>query len=190
MIVSILLGVVLLLAENPRIEELSSFKKSFAGFEKDFTTGEYYSAHAELHRLMELFWAETPLLLRNVRFVQDADNSYGIYEPKGSDTFSQGEPLYLYLEPVGYTFKKNPRGYYEFGFVADFTLEDDEGNVLAAQQEFADLDFGSWNYNTEVSLTFTYSFTGFEPGKYKVTTHVRDAFSKKSASIDKWFHIE
>ncbi len=183
------MSVVLLFGQDPGKEAISSFENSFSQFKGDFAEGEYYSAHSDLHRLMELFWTEVPLLLRNVRFVEDDNNSYGIYEPKEEDSFTPGEPLYLYLEPVGYAFRKNPRGYYEFGFVADFTLEDDKGNVLGGQKEFANLDFGSWNHNTEVSLTFTYTFTGFDAGKYKVTTHVSDAYSNKSATVEKWFHI-
>ena len=139
---------------------------------------------------MELFWENTPLLLRNARFVKDDDNSYGIYEPKDGNSFASGERLYLYLEPIGYAFKNNPEGYYEFGFTADFTLEDDKGNELGSQKGFANLNFNSWNHNTEVSVTFTYTFTGFDKGKYKVVTHVMDAYSGKSATVAKWFYIQ
>jgi hypothetical protein len=188
-IVVLCLSVVVSLAQSPGKEVISVFEESFSQFKGDFSEGEYYSAHSELHHMMELFWAKVPLLLRNVRFVKDDDNTYGIYEPRENDSFAAGEPIFLYLEPAGYTFKKNPRGYYEFGFVADFTLEDDEGNVLGGQKGFADLDFSSWNYNTEISLTFTYTFTGFSAGKYKVMTHVKDTYSNKSATVEKWFHI-
>jgi hypothetical protein len=121
--------------------------------------------------------------------VNSDDNTFGIYEPKEGNTFESGEPIYLYMEPIGYRFKKSQKGFYEFGFTADFTLEDENGNILGGQKDFADLNFTSWNCNTEIALTFTYTFTGFDQGKYKVVTHVEDAYSDKDATIENWFYI-
>ena len=185
MVIAIAMLVSVLTAQQSAV-----FDEPFARFKNEFSDKEYYKAYGTLRSIVELFGEKVPLLLRNVMFVEDDDNSYGIYEPKGSSNFASGEPLYLYLEPMGFAYKKNPAGYYEFGFKADFVLEDDEGNELGGQEEFADLTFSSWNRNTEVSLTFTYSFTGFDKGKYKVVTYVRDAHSKKSATVENWFYIK
>ena len=181
---------VALLVSALAAQQSAVFDEPFARFKGEFADKEYYKAYATLHSIVELFSEKIPLLLRNVMFVKGEDNSYGIYEPKSSSNFASGEPLYLYLEPMGFAYKKNPAGYYEFGFKADFVLEDDKGNELGGQEEFADLKFSSWNRNTEVSLTFTYSFTGFDKGKYKVVTHVLDAHSKKSATVENWFYIK
>lgn len=181
--------VMLLFASNPEADA-AAFEATFAQFNREFIMKDYFKAYETLHSALELFWQKTPLLLRNVQFVKGDNNSYGIYEPKDNNSFASGEKLYLYLEPVGYAFKKNPEGYYEFGFTADFTLEDDKGIDLAGQKGFADLSFNSWNHNTEVALTFTYTFTGFDKGKYKVITHVSDANSSKSATVEKWFYVK
>jgi len=170
-------------------KDAAAFDGTFAQFKSSLAGKDYFAAYEKLHSALEMFWQKTPLLLRNARFVKDDDNSYGIYEPKSDNSFAPGERLYLYLEPIGYAFKKNSAGYYEFGFSADFTLEDEGGKVLGGQENFAKLDFSSWNHNTEISLTFTYTFTGFEKGKYKVVTRVTDANSKKSATVDNWFNI-
>ena len=180
----------LLFAQGAEKGVAATFDETYSQFKAELTKNDYFKAHAELHHLMEHFWEKTPLLLRNVRFVKGEDNSYGIYDPKDGNSFAPGEPLYLYLEPIGYAFKKNPKGYHEFGFKADFTLEDDKGNELGGQKDFANLNFSSWNFNTEVSVTFTYTFTGFDKGKYKVITHVRDANSDKNATVEKWFYIK
>jgi len=179
----------LLFAESPE-KDTAVFEETFAQFNREFVGKDYFKAYETLHSALELFWQRTPLLLRNVQFVKSDDNSYGIYEPRDNNSFASGERLYLYLEPIGYAFKKNPKGYYEFGFTADFTLEDDKGNELASQKGFADLSFNSWHHNTEVALTFTYTFTGFDKGKYKVITNVSDANSSKSATVDKWFYVK
>jgi len=181
--------VMLLFAGNPE-KGAAVFDEAFAQFKSEFEGKDYFAAYGTLHSALELFWQRTPLLLNNVRFVKGEDNSYGIYQPRDNSSFASGEKLYLYLEPIGYAFKKNPNGYYEFGFTADFTLEDDKGNDLGSQKDFADLHFNSWNHNTEVALTFTYTFTGFDKGKYKVITHVKDANSSKSATTEKWFYVK
>ena len=180
---------VMLFAGNTE-RDVATFDKTFAQFKNEFGEQNYFAAYENLHSALEVFWQKTPLLLLNVRFVRGEDNSYGIYEPRDNNSFASGEKLYLYLEPIGYAFKKNPNGYYEFGFTADFTLEDDDGNDLGGQKRFADLSFNSWNHNTEVALTFTYTFTGFDKGKYKVITHVSDANSSKSATVEKWFYVK
>jgi hypothetical protein len=97
--------------------------------------------------------------------------------------------MYLYLEPVGYTLRKNLQGKYEFGFNVDFSLESESGGVLGGQKDFAHMPFSSWNYNTEVALTSTYTFSGLEKGKYKIVTTVRDAGSDRTATCEKWFTI-
>jgi len=90
------------------------------------------------------------------------------------DSFKIDEPIYLYIEPIGYTLKENQKSLYEFGFLADFTIESEDGKVLGGQKDFAKLNFKSWNYNTEIALTFTYTISGLEQGKYKIVTVVRD----------------
>ena len=167
-----------------------TFDGSFGVFKSAAAAKDYSKALSALRSLMLSFLAESTLFLENVRFVNGADNSYGIYGPKQSDVFAAGEPIYLYVEPAGYIINKNPKGYYEFGFKADFQVADESGKVLGGQTDFAVLPFKSWNPNTEISLTFTYTLSGLEKGKYKIITQVSDANSAKKASCEKWFTIK
>lgn len=170
-------------------EKTMTYKDNFSEFKASLKDKKYVEAYKYLHSSMEMFWKESPLILNNVRFVVDDDNSFGIYTPRVDNKFSPGEKIYLYMEPIGYSVNKNKNGLYEFGFTADFTLEDEKGTVLGGQKGFADLGFKSWNFNTELSLTFTYSFSGFDKGKYKIVTDVHDKYSDKTVQIEKWFYI-
>jgi len=163
-------------------DDLARFSVQVAG--RDFP-----SAFLSLRRVQETFWQQTPLFLNNPRFVQAESNSFGLYEPREGEEFASGEVIYLYMEPVGFSVRPNPAGYNEFGFKADFTLKDAQGKWLAGQKDFASVPFKSWNFNTEVSLTFNYTFTGLEAGRYKVITEVRDIHSEKNATVEKWFSI-
>ncbi len=150
---------------------------------------DYAQAWLSLRSSLEAFWGEAPLLLDNVKFVTSENNTFGIYTPKNSDEFAPGEVIRLYCEPVGYTVNKNDQGQYEFAFKADFSLADEKGKVLGEQKDFANLNFTSWNFNTEVALTFTYTFTGLEKGKYRIITLVKDAQSEKTATVEKMISI-
>ena len=139
--------------------------------------------------IKEAVWAEAPLMLANAKFVKSSENTYGVYQPEEDDVYDSGEPIYLYIEPAGYKILKNEAGYYEFGFSADFQVASESGEILGGQQEFARLPFRSWNPNSEVSITFTYNFSGLPSGKYKIMTTVSDLNSDKKATTENWFTI-
>lgn len=171
-------------------EAVGPFGASLKAFQSAFEAKNYGQALAGLRTLLETFLVESPLVLENPKFVKGATNSYGIYEPRENDVFAAGEPIYLYLEPAGYIVTRNPAGYFEFGFKVDFQIVDESGAVLGGQTDFATMPFKSWNVNTELSLTFTYTFSGLERGKYKIITQVSDLHSAKKASVEKGLTIE
>jgi hypothetical protein len=183
---SVLVGTVLLCFVCMPSFASDPFDEAFSQFKAALQTKDQAKALKALRSALESFWAQSPLILENARFVTGGDNSYGIYEPREGDRFKSGETIYLYMEPAGYTLKKNPKGQYEFGFVADFTVADDNGQELGGQKDFASLDFRSWNYNTEIALTFDYSISGVDEGKFKIITVVKDKFSDKKATVEKW----
>jgi len=195
----ILLGLVALLAfalcsatgtERAQTAPVGPFDGIFATFKTAAAAKDYSKALAALKSLLVSFWAESSLALDNVKFVKGADNSYGMYAPRENDVFGAVEAIYLYAEPAGYVIKKSSAGYFEFGFKADFQVADESGKVLGGQNDFALLPFKSWNPNTEISITFTYTLSGLEKGKYKILTQVSDMNSTKKASCEKWFTIK
>ncbi|MGA2533680.1 MAG: hypothetical protein ABSG19_11665 [Candidatus Aminicenantales bacterium] len=177
-------------SEGTSAAVIGPFDGPYGAFKSAFEAKDYGKALAELRSLVESFWADSSFVLGNVKYVKGANNSYGIYEPKESDVFSAGEPIYLYMEPAGYALTKNPGGYYEFGFTADFQVVDATGKILGGQNNFASMPFKSWNFNTEIALTFTYTLSGLEKGKYKTITQVSDTHSGKKVTVEKEFTIE
>jgi hypothetical protein len=164
-----------------------AFDAGFARFHDALGNGDYTTALAALRSSFEAFRERSPLLLQNVKFVTNESASYGIYDPRASDAFAAGDVIYLYLEPVGQVLKGSGDGRNEFGFAADFSLEDAAGKVLGGQKDFASPRFASWNFNTEIALTFNFSFSGLQAGRYKIFLTVRDVHSTKSATVEKPF---
>jgi hypothetical protein len=164
-----------------------AFDAGFVRFNEALGRSDFSAALAALRSSFETFRERSPLLLENVKFVTTDSASFGIYEPRASDEFAAGDVIYLYLEPVGQVLKGSADGRHEFGFRADFSLEDASAKVLGGQKDFASPRFSSWNLNTEIALTFNFSFSGLPPGRYKILLTVRDAHSAKSASVEKSF---
>jgi hypothetical protein len=150
---------------------------------------DFAAAYQSLRAVLQDFWGMSGLLLQNVRFVKNDNNTFGIFEPKETETYAPGEAMYLYMEPAGYAVKKDDDGKYKFGFNADMSLENEKGEILGGQKDFAKMAFSSWNFNTEICLTFTYTFSGLEKGRYKIVTTVRDTGSDKTATCENWFSI-
>ncbi|MGQ9801883.1 MAG: hypothetical protein ACUVRL_09510 [Candidatus Saccharicenans sp.] len=150
----------------------------------------YPAALENIDLIKNKIWEESPLLLLNPTLVKTQDNAYGHYEAEDDDIYSDGQTIYLYLEPAGYIIKQNENGYYEFRFLADFQVADENGQILDGQERFVDLPFQSWHPNKEVAITFNYNFSGLTPGKYKIITTVYDANSDKTASTETWVTFE
>jgi hypothetical protein len=167
----------------------SLFDSGLAQLKETMGKNDHVGALAALRSTFETFWEKSPLLLNNVKFVMSESASYGIYTPRTTEEFAPDEAIYIYLEPVGQTLKKNERNQYDFGFTADFTLEDEAGKVLGGQKSFANPSFTSWNFNTEIALTFTFTFSGLQAGKYKIVLSVKDVQSEKTATVNKVFAI-
>ena len=173
-------------AKAPSFDPYDSFYTSLKSSLEDKNHAQALSV---IKSMKEAVWAEAPLMLENAKFVKASENTYGVYEPEEDDIYDAGEPIYLYIEPAGYKILKNEAGYYEFGFSADFQVASESGEILGGQQEFARLPFKSWNPNSEISITFTYNFSGLPSGKYKIITTVSDLNSEKKATIENWFTV-
>ena len=167
----------------------SPYDSSLARFKEAMGKNDESGALAALRSTLEILWEKSPLLLTNVKFVTSDSSSYGIYTPRTTEEFAPGEVIFLYLEPVGQILKRNERGQLDFGFRADFVLEDESGKVLGGQNDFVNPSFTSWNFNTEIALTFNFTFTGLQAGKYKIVLTVKDVQSAKTATVNKIFAI-
>ncbi|MDI6849548.1 MAG: hypothetical protein QME69_07125 [Candidatus Saccharicenans sp.] len=172
---------------GPAMEAYDSLYQSLLAELKD---SDYLKALEKAEAIRDKVWEEAPLILANVRLVKGQNNTYGVYEPEEDNVYSDGETIYLYLEPAGYKITKNEDGSYQFRFLADFQLVAEDGEILGGQERFADLPFKSWHPNKEVALTFNYNFSGFTAGNYKIITTVHDANSDKRASTETWIAIE
>ena len=95
-------------------------------------------------------WEKTPLTVHQAAFLKGEPRGYGLYEEHASNEFKTGERVIAYAEPVGYGWKENGKGLFEFGFVVDFQIKSRDGEVLAEEENFMRIATEShrpmWNF--------------------------------------------
>ncbi len=151
--------------------------------------GKDLEAYETLRKAALKLWRESPLLFRRAVFVNKAPQGFGIYDPRANNVFKPGEKLFIYVEPVGFTWKKRD-GLRHAELVADLVLKDAEGTVLAEQEGFGTFTFDSRDQNMEVMTALTIDFTEAPEGTYTAALKFTDTLGKKSATFELPFEVK
>jgi len=167
-------------------EDLTDLAKQAASDAKD---GKNLEAYDAMRKAAFQVWTSGPLLFRKAIFVAKAPEGFGIYDPRGDGPFKPDEKLFIYVEPVGFTWKEK-NGLHHAQLVADLVLKDDEGTVLGEQKGFGTFTFDSREENMEVMTSLTIDFTEAPAGKYTAELKFTDTQGDKSATFELPFEIE
>jgi len=83
--------------------------------------------------------------------------AYGVYESRKSNTFSPGETLDLYVEPVGYTFipTQSIEKTFSVDLSADFIVSEPSGREVTSMHEIQVANITTLHKNTELFLVLT-----------------------------------
>jgi hypothetical protein len=145
-------------------------------------------ALTEIDKAVEEIWIASPLLFRKVLFA-DSAAGFGVYADRGNSTFKSGEPLFIYVEPIGFGYGKNALGVMEIGLDVDLVLIDDKGAELIAKEDFASYVQPVRYRNREFQMSLTANLTGLTPGKYVGKFTIRDRNSDKKGTFELPFEI-
>jgi hypothetical protein len=135
-----------------------------------------------------LAWNHTGFHSQFDSFV-DSTQGFGVYHEHKSNLFKPGEPITLYVEPVGFTHVpvtiSNAR-LYLINLTASIVLSDKQGNVLFGKENVPLLNVVSHNKNTEISVRLSVTQSSpFPAGNYVIAYTVNDVPSGKSFKIVK-----
>jgi hypothetical protein len=157
--------------------------------QKDAKDGKNLEAYDAMRKAARQVWSDGPLLFRKAMFVTKAPDGFGIYDPRPDAVFKPGEKLFIYVEPVGFTWKEKD-GLNHAQLVADLVLKDGEGTVVGEQEGFGTFTFDSREENMEVLTSLTIDFTEAPVGKYAAELKFTDKLGDKSASFELPFEIK
>lgn len=180
-----LAGCVTLTGASPA-QNLNDLAKKARAAAKD---GKDLEAYETMRKAALKVWRESPLLFRKAIFVKTAPKGFGVYDPRPDGPFKPGEKLFIYVEPVGFTWKKRD-GLRHAELVADLVLKDEEGTVLAEQEGFGTFTFDIREQITEVMTSLAFDFPEAPEGKYAAELKFTDTLGKKSATFELPFEIK
>ncbi len=151
--------------------------------------GQHVEAVELLRRAQVALAARAPLAFRRVEFVSEQPGGFGMFKPRGSNVFRQGEPLIVYTEPVGVGWKSEGDRLHSL-VIFDFTVRTRDGQVLGGRKDFGRLAFTSQVENQEIMAHLTIRLSGAPAGQYVLEVTFRDQVANKSAELELPFAIE
>lgn len=134
-------------------------------------------------------WRAAPMAITKSVFVTADAGGYGLYTARDNNVFAQGEPILIYLEPVGFAWKEEG-GLYSSLMVVDFEIMSPQGEVLAGQKNFGQFEFHSHAQNTEYMANLTLNLTGAPAGSYVLGITLRDRHGGQTAVAEMPFEIQ
>ncbi len=144
-----------------------------------------------LRQAVAAAWRRLPFTAIEVHLVAAPPTGFGEFIPRVDNVYRPGEPLILYLEPVGFTVRRNrEKNTYSYRLSADFNLVDAWGHVVSGRRQFGRFEGESRHFPSRLPLTFTYSLSGLPPGEYRLETVLRDMLGKRSHTIITPIRIE
>lgn len=136
-----------------------------------------------LEQALEKARAEAPLTITPFLLVTEPAKYYGGYTPRGNDVFQQGEALQFYLEPKNLVLARAADGTYTPAFDVDLEILMAGGKVLATQEKFGSFRLASRSRLQDIFMNLKVTLTGAPPGEYQIRFTVKDANSKKTATV-------
>ena len=133
-------------------------------------------------------WSKAGLSFAIVTFTEGGSAGFGKYTERAGNSFSEGEEIAVYAEPVGFGFESSSNGY-SYQLDASYRLLNLSGQVLAEQQEFASFSGSGRTKQRELSAALTFQFGGLPAGDYILEASFADAVSNRNATLSLPFSV-
>lgn len=114
-----------------------------------------------------------PLGIARAELVRQPTLAYAADLPRADSHYAAGEPILVYLEPVGYRFD-TADGTVFFGFALDVALLDKKGAAVARRRDFGSWTFRSRRPSLEAFVSLAIATSGLSPGDYRLELTLRD----------------
>ncbi len=147
-------------------------------------------ALAEVEAAAQALWQRLPLELAQAILVSEPAKGYGIYQTRQDNVYlvasperpvfpGKGQPMYIYLEPVGYKVEHLAGDKVGISLAMDVDLFDGQGKQLFSKKDFMRSQTVSHHFNREFFLNVTVNLKGAPPGAYQLRLTLKDLVGKQ-----------
>ena len=150
--------------------------------------GKPLQAWSAMQDAMDAVWNRMPLTIGKALFVVGDPQGYGMYNPRENNVFKAGEPMVVYVEPLGFGHRL-VNGIQQIAIDVDLILTDRKGKKLLSREGFGKFELNSRRKNREFFMKITLSLKGAPPGEYVLVLPIRDRVRDTKATITLPFSI-
>jgi len=147
------------------------------------------AALQDMNAALDKLWSRLPLVVAQATFVAEAPKGFGIYKPRGKNTFKPGEPLIIYAEVAGFGHRPLGNGIYEIAIDGDVAIATLQKQVLAKMPDFLKSRMQSHRRNKEFMVQMTVELSGAPAGQYILLARLKDQVTGKTTSFSLPFEI-
>ena len=152
--------------------------------ETSLAAGDFVGALDSGQDLVGQIWDQSPgITFGQALLVAENATGFGVFNPRTTNVFKQGDPILIYCEPFGFGYGAPSPGLFSVNFVVDLQVLDASGNQLANAEGATEYNMTSRHKNREVQANITYSLDGIPVGRYTLVTTLRDKNSPKSGAF-------
>lgn len=125
----------------------------------------------------------TEVFVTRAVLTRGAADGFGQYEPRGHNAYAPGEPIHLYIEPLGLDFRRTEsRARAELEI--DYRLLNDAGDVVERERNFLAVTFESRTISFDNYIAVEYRFPPLPTGAYRLETVLRDGISGDQIAVE------
>ena len=133
--------------------------------------------------------SKAPLGFRRILFVGAVPEGFAAYKPRADANFKQGEPLIIYAEPIGVTWKQDGDEV-SSKLTVDFEIRTADGKVIGGQKGFGEFALRAREHPLDYMSHVKINLTGAPAGAYILELTIKDQNSDKSATKELPFEIK
>lgn len=124
------------------------------------------------------------IFVTTAELTREPAQRFGQYTPREHNAYAPGEPIHLYLEPLGMDFHRRDDGRAAANVQVGYKLKDSNGELVREEKNFLTADFIGRTIAFDNFITVTYRFGELDQGRYTLETILTDGHDGSRLAVE------